>query len=122
MFCSNCGHKLNEGEAFCPNCGQKKEDSPNLGSSNQSTVNGSGVVNSKAGTTNTMAILSLVFSVLGLLIAGLPLGIISVCFGATALNHLKSFPEEKGKGLAIAGIAIGAFDIIAVVIQLLVLA
>lgn len=122
MFCSNCGHKLNEGEVFCPNCGQKKEDSTNLGSSNQSTVNGSGVVNSKAGTTNTMAILSLVFSVLGLLIAGLPLGIISVCFGATALNHLKSFPEEKGKGLAIAGIAIGAFDIIAVVIQLLVLA
>ena len=122
MFCSNCGHKLNEGEEFCPNCGQKKEDSPNLGSSKQSTVNGSGVVNSKAGTTNTMAILSLVFSVLGLLIAGLPLGIISVCFGATALNHLKSFPEEKGKGLAIAGIAIGAFDIIAVVIQLLVLA
>ena len=122
MFCSNCGHKLNEGEEFCPNCDQKKEDSTNLGSSNQSTVNGSGVVNSKAGTTNTMAILSLVFSVLGLLIAGLPLGIISVCFGATALNHLKSFPEEKGKGLAIAGIALGAFDIIAVVIQLLVLA
>jgi len=120
MFCSNCGHKLNEGEEFCPNCGQKKEDSTNLGSSNQS--NGSGVVNSKAGTTNTMAILSLVFSVLGLLVAGLPLGIISVCFGATALNHLKSFPEEKGKGLAIAGIALGAFDIIAVVIQLLVLA
>ena len=30
--------------------------------------------------------------------------------GITALKHIKVFPNEKGKGLAIAGIVIGTID------------
>lgn len=50
------------------------------------------------------------------------MGIASISLGAAALNHMKTFPEEKGKGLAIAAIAIGVFDIIGAIIGSILLA
>ena len=50
------------------------------------------------------------------IVAGIILGIVSISLGAAALNHMKTFPEEKGKGLAIAAIVIGIIDIVGAII------
>ncbi len=56
---------------------------------------------STEGKTNTMAILALIF--------GFLFGILGIIFGIIALSQIKKDPSQKGKGLAIAGIIIGAF-------------
>jgi hypothetical protein len=61
--------------------------------------------NSKKG----FAIASFVLSLVGLLMFGLPLGIIAVIFGGISWNE---------NGLAKAGTIIGAFDILAVILFL----
>lgn len=60
------------------------------------------------------AIASLVCSLIGLLCFGIPLGFAAVVAGIYALTQIKQ-TSEKGKGLAIAGIVIGAIDVIAAI-------
>lgn len=117
MFCRNCGSPINPGEAFCSKCGTKVDANTNTVNQNTNVP----VQDSKAGKNNSMAIVAFVFSLLGLLVAGLPCGILAVCLGVSARNHIKTFPEEKGNGFAMAGIIIGIFDIVAVVIQIILL-
>lgn len=109
-FCRGCGNKLDGGEKFCKVCGTSNSDSTMMQGQNipvQSTK------------TNTQAIAALIFSLAGLLIFAIPFGLLSISLGATALNHIKVTPGEKGKGLAIAGIVVGAFDVVAVVLSLI---
>lgn len=63
---------------------------------------------------NSFSISSLVFSLVGLLVAGLPCGIAAIVTGIMGLVKFKP-EEEKGKGMAIAGIIVGAIDIITVI-------
>lgn len=112
MFCKNCGNRLNPGEVFCSKCGAKVED----GSSQNSTTEGYPVQDSKAGKNNTMAILSIVFGVLGFFVAGLICGILAICMSVSAKNHIKSFPEEKGENLATIGLIIGIIDVVVIVL------
>lgn len=113
MFCSNCGNQIHLGESFCSKCGRKVETSVNPNTNIS-------VQNSKTGKNNSIAIIAFVLGILGLVVAGLPCGILAVCLGISARNHIKAFPEERGKSLAMAGIIIGIFDIIAVLVLLLV--
>lgn len=62
----------------------------------------------------SMAVASLVCSLIGLLIFGIPLGILSIVFGSVALGRIKIEPVQPGKGMAIAGIILGIVDIIGV--------
>ncbi len=112
MFCKNCGNRLNPGEVFCSKCGARVED----GSSQNSTTEGYPVQDSKAGKNNTMAILSIVFGVLGFFVAGLICGILAICMSVSAKNHIKSFPEEKGENLATIGLIIGIIDVVVIVL------
>ncbi|MEM4638089.1 MAG: DUF4190 domain-containing protein [Candidatus Woesearchaeota archaeon] len=57
-----------------------------------------------------MAIASLVFSIIGLLIDFL--SYIAVLVGIYAIVKIKNHPELKGTGLAIAGVTIAGLDII----------
>lgn len=67
---------------------------------------------------NTMALLSFIFSLVGLIVAGLPCGIVAVITGIVGLVKFK--PEtEKCKWMAIVGIILGAIDVVAVVINII---
>ena len=64
---------------------------------------------------NALAITSLVLSLIGLVVFGIPCGIGAIVTGIIGLVKFK--PEkEKGKGMAIAGIVVGVADIIMVLI------
>ena len=69
------------------------------------------VPNSTASDSGWQGIVSLSCAVLGLLVAGLPLGICAVVFGAMGLN-------KKLKGLAIAGMVVGILEVIIMIAYL----
>ena len=68
------------------------------------------------GKTSGMAIAGFVCSLVGLIVAGIILGIVAISLGATAKNHIKTFPGEKGNGLATAAIVIGIIDIVGAIV------
>ncbi len=65
-----------------------------------------------------MAIASFVLGVLGLIVLGIPFGIMSVVFGSTAIGRIRRSGVRSGRGMAIAGIVLGIVDIIGVLIVL----
>ena len=81
-------------------------------SNNETTIN-------TEKTTNKLAVTSLVLSLVGLLIAGLPCGLAALITGIIGL--VKFNPEtEKGKGMAIAGIIVGVVDMIMVIFYMVI--
>ena len=114
--CKYCGSTLNDGDNFCQKCGAVAESEESVKATASTQTNNtiennvSSAVNGKK--TNGTAIASLVCSLIGILIMAIPLGIGSICFGAAALKHIKVSPNEKGKGLAIAGFVIGIIDVV----------
>jgi len=58
------------------------------------------------------AVLSFIFAVIGIFVAGIPLGLAAIILGAIAIGKINKNPGMKGQGLAIAGIVIGAVAII----------
>ncbi len=99
-FCQNCGKKLNEGADICLNCGVVVSNNNN----SNAIKNGN--------TTNVLAILGFVFSIVGIFsfiflifgVAGLVLSIIGL---------VKANKEKTGKGLALAGTIIGGVAVLA---------
>lgn len=116
--CKYCGNTLNDGDKFCQKCGGVVEEA----STNQTTAevvnnisdtqNNNQSQSEYSGKTNGTAIASLVCSLVGIIIAAIPLGIVSICLSAAAMKHISAFPGEKGKGMAIAGLVIGIIDIV----------
>lgn len=125
-FCKYCGSELNEGSKFCQKCGAKIEEIvenndpiKTVGNeSNNNTINNNTTNNIKnddvngENKTNPAAVASLVCSLVGLIIAGLPLGIVAICLSVAAKKHIKVFPNEKGSGMATAGLVIGIIDVV----------
>ncbi len=72
-------------------------------------------VNSKK--VNNCALLSFIFSLVGLIVAGLPCGIVAVITGIIGL--VKFNPStEKSKWMAVTGLIIGVVDIVFVIIAI----
>lgn len=117
-FCSQCGSKLNEGAMFCPNCGtavnqngaqnQVNNQAQQINNQQQNYNNGTQTGMQK---TNGLAVASLVCSLVGLFIFPLIFGILAVCFSVVGKRRILEF-NEKGKGMATAGLVIGILDII----------
>lgn len=64
-----------------------------------------------------LGLASFVLSLVGLLIAGIPCGILSIIFGAISI--FKFNPEkQKNKWMGIVGLIIGIIDIVAVILIL----
>ena len=116
-FCMHCGTMLGDDEKFCPNCGAKAEVEKAEVKEEPVVVNNTQTVNtnaSQAGVapkTNGLAIAAMVCGIVGIFIANLWLGIIALSLGIAAKNKLKIFPEQKGKGMATAGIVLGIIDL-----------
>jgi hypothetical protein len=58
------------------------------------------------------AIAAFVCSLVGLLVAALPLGIVSVVFAGIALSRVGIDPQPSSKGFAVAGLVVGIIDIV----------
>ena len=69
--------------------------------------------NNGAKKVNAFGLISFIFSLVGLLVAGLPCGIVALITGIIGLVKFNK-ETEKLKGFAIAGIVIGVFDVVAV--------
>ena len=65
---------------------------------------------------NSMALTSFIVALVGLLVAGLPCGIVAVVLGIVGLVKFDA-TKEKGKGFAIAGLIVGVIDVVAVIIS-----
>lgn len=74
------------------------------------------------GQTNTKALLSLVFGILGFVAIPLIGGIVAIVLGNMAQQELRQRPHETGEGMAKAGIVLGWISVvIAALVFLLVL-
>jgi hypothetical protein len=109
MFCSSCGAQTN-GASFCPNCGSPTNAAGAQSSNSQvppvqpaaqpQTTYGAPATPGQS--TNGLAIAALVTS----LVCCGPIGLV---LGLVSLNQINaSQGRQGGKGMAIAGIAIGA--------------
>lgn len=116
-YCRNCGSKLNEGIAFCPNCGtavdqinnnQTQQINNNINMNQQMPQN----INQTYTSSNDNTVIAFILSLSGFLcctylaIPGLIMSILSlqkINIGSISNKH---------KGLAIAGIVLGAISII----------
>ena len=68
---------------------------------------------------NNNALLSFIFSLIGIIVAGLPCGLVAIITGCIGISKFNS-EEEKGKWMAITGIIIGAIDVIVVLINMII--
>lgn len=126
-YCTNCGTKMGETDRFCQNCGADSlagvNPEPNNNVVQQPNVNyaqqnNNNVVQGGTKKVNGLAVTSFVCSMVGIIVAGLIMGILSICFGAVGLSRSKYFPEETGKGFAITGIVVGIIEVIVMIIYI----
>ena len=68
---------------------------------------------------NTCGLVSFIFSLVGILVAGLPCGIIATITGIIGLVTFKK-DTEKGRWMAITGLTIGILEIIIMVLYMIV--
>ncbi len=117
--CKYCGGQIGDEDKFCQTCGVSTEEAVestatvNTVETAQEQVNN--VVNDSTqlpSKTSGTAIAGFVCALVGLFILPLILGILGISLGATALKHMKVFTNEKGKGLAIAGLVVGIVDVV----------
>lgn len=117
MFCSKCGKAIADDSQFCQYCGNTIRGE-NLGNESELNSNNINPVEQKR-KYNVMCIVGFVIALVSLLlnfwgIVGIAALIISL------LGFMQTKPRnEKGKGLAIAGMAIGGYSIIYAVIMIL---
>jgi len=62
------------------------------------------------------AIIGFIAGIVGLFVAGIPLGILAIILCGVAIGKIEKNPGMKGKGIAIAGIVIGAIAVVGALI------
>jgi hypothetical protein len=98
-FCLGCGHSMSEGERFCGICGKDSQAGSGVPAVDPSAAFG------LPPETNGKAIFSLVS---GLLFLFPPFSVVAIIFGHLSISEIrKSAGRLTGKGLAIAGLALG---------------
>ncbi len=99
VYCTTCGTQITSG-SFCTNCGTAAAPAPSVAPAY-----------AQAKPTNTLAIVALVTSLLGISLAGI------IC-GHISLGQIKR-TQEQGYGMALAGLIIGyvstAFVLVAII-------
>lgn len=121
MVCVNCGKEIRDGATFCPECGATQQGVASPAPGGESYASPTNQPAAQRAPYNMMCILGLVISGISLLlnfwgIVGIAGTVVSV-IGLTSCQQ----KNERGKGFAIAGIAIGGFSILYGVIAILAL-
>lgn len=127
MKCPNCGTELTNNETFCTNCGKRVDgaiDTPTgVETSNTNTENevekpvqqATQPVATNTAKYNSTVIIGFVIAIISLFFFPIILGPVAAVLSAIGLKQVNE-TNEKGKGLAIAGIIIGIAVIIIMVI------
>lgn len=76
------------------------------------------VVNDMPKKFNTVSIVSIVFCIVGIFVAGLPCGIVAVITGIIGTATFKA-DKEKGRWMAITGLIIGVLEVIVMAIYIM---
>lgn len=118
MYCLNCGKQIHDNAVFCPECGTRSMQGQEQVHSAEPIYRQQVTSNAKV---NIMAIIGFVVACVSILInfAGI-VGIVALVFSVVGLVQING-GNGKGKGFAIAGIAIGAFSVLYGFIMLLLL-
>lgn len=121
-FCGKCGAQCDDNVKFCPKCGNAlnsvKQGAPNFGAANN-TVNYYNVHGNQSQPTSGMAIASLVLGIVGIITGIIGVGLSAICgMGVAFLFLIPSLiaailgvwviVKYEKKGLAIAGLILGA--------------
>jgi hypothetical protein len=109
MNCTNCGTALTPSTSFCANCGtpvQKASTATPAAPAQQIAPPSAPYTYAPAGSVNGLAIASLSVSIGSLLISAGTFGFVGAVLGHFALKQIKQ-RGQGGRGLAIAGIAVG---------------
>ncbi len=121
-YCKNCGTEVEEGGKFCPNCGTSIDllSQPSMiidqmdHPKNPSPYNDperSYQATSTKGSMNGLAIGGFVASLIGIIVAAAIAGTVGLVLSLIGYKQVKE-RNQSGKGLALAGIIIGAVDIV----------
>jgi hypothetical protein len=107
MNCTNCGTPLANDSSFCAACGTPKGTAP-AAPVQPTVVNNAPYTASPAlvAAQNGMAIASLVTSIATVILCGGLLSFVGAILGHVALGQIKR-SGQNGRGLAVAGVAIG---------------
>ena len=117
MYCTRCGEPLEENAELCPVCKTPvTKESPTEEATEQNAAFTAPEAPAPAPAPankkySGKAIAGFVLSLVGLLIAAIPCGILGLVFSSISFKETES--EKKGKGLAIAGLVISIVDIVA---------
>ncbi len=122
MLCANCGKEIRDGATFCSECGAAQQGA------STPPVSGGGNYAGPASQPTAQQTPYNMMCILGLVISGISLllnfwGLVRIAGTVVSVIGLNDCKQKnmRGKGLAIAGIAIGGFSIIYGLIGLLAL-
>ena len=114
MYCKKCGEQLEENAQICPVCKTPvTKESPTEEATEQNAAFTAPEAPAPAPANKKYsgkAIAGFVLSLVGLLIAAIPCGILGLVFSSISFKETES--EKKGKGLAIAGFVISIVNIV----------
>ena len=103
--CPICGKEIKRSALKCRHCGQYLDETIKPRQTPKGTV--------KEAST------SLTYAIIGIFLFGFILGWVAISNGNKALKIIEADPGYKGKGMAIAGIIIGIFDILGWIIAII---
>ena len=111
MKCPKCDEELKKGVKFCPNCGEKVVDSEKKETAKKTTKKEETKVEEK---TNDFALAGFIVSLVNILCCG---AFFWVALGLSIAGLIQiNNGQGKGKELAVAGIALSAFELIILII------
>ena len=115
-FCANCGAEVSDGFAFCEKCGTPVQAPENQAPSYNNAAQYAPAAKQES---NGMAIGGFVCSLVGLLLCcGGIVSIIGLILSIIGLSKSKQM-NGSGKGLAIAGIIIGAIGVVVFILTII---
>lgn len=112
-ICNCCGNILNDSDKFCTKCGAVVGQD-NVNQSNMNTTQNTYVNNSAS---NGTAIAAMVLGIIALVFFWAPvipviLGILGLVLGIKGILASNTLPQNKGKGMGIAGIVCGSIGML----------
>ena len=104
MFCRSCGAELADDAKFCTSCGASTAEEEIVAKEPASPTAAQRSFSAKA-------IAGFVLSLVGIIIAALPCGILGIIFSALALREIP-VKQQRDNGLAIEGLIVSIVDLV----------